>query len=32
MVSIIIRRNIQLRAAISVGCEAIGTSASMKEG
>ena len=29
MVSSIIRRSIQLRAAISVGCDAIGTSASM---
>ena len=29
MVSSIIRRSIQLRAAISVGCEAIGTSASI---
>ena len=32
MVSSIIRRSIQLRAAISVGCEAIGTSASMNCG
>ena len=29
MVSSIIRRSIQLRAAISVGCDAIGTSASI---
>ena len=29
MVSSIIRRSIQLRAAISVGCEAIGTSTSI---
>ena len=29
MVSSIIRRSIQLRAAIAVGCDAIGTSASM---
>ena len=29
MVSSIIRRSIQLRAAIAVGCEAIGTSASI---
>ncbi len=32
MVSSIIRRSIQLRAAISVGCDAIGTSASMNCG
>ena len=29
MVSIMVRRRIQLRAAIAVGCEAIGTSASI---
>jgi hypothetical protein len=32
MVSSIIRRSIQLRAAISVGCDAIGTSASIVSG
>ena len=32
MVSSIIRRSIQLRAAISVGCDAIGTSTSMSCG
>ena len=32
MASIIMRRIIQLRPDISVGCEAIGTSASMKSG
>ncbi len=32
MVSIIIRRSIQLRAAIAVGCDAIGTSASIMPG
>ena len=32
MVSMISRRIIQLRLDISVGCDAIGTSASMKSG
>ena len=32
MVSSIIRRSIQLRDAIAVGCEAIGASTSMKSG
>jgi hypothetical protein len=32
MVSSIIRRSIQLRLAIAVGCDAIGTSASMYPG